>query len=142
MADFADCHAVSTRTVTFYNNYIKLLDKKEERSKIPELYFILGQDKVLEWNGHVIQDKAGLMEYVQNLPTTKHVMDCLDAQPLPGNQGADMFMMTASGTVTYDDEHVRTYFERLIIREDSSVTPKRFYIINHYYRWTGEKSEC
>ena len=61
-------------------------------------------------------------------------MQSVDAQPLPGNSGGDSFMVVVSGTCTYDDEHVRHFYQRLVMTKHEG----RMYIVNDYQRWTGE----
>eukprot|EP00164_Ancoracysta_twista_P024992 GFYU01047718.1.p1 GENE.GFYU01047718.1~~GFYU01047718.1.p1 ORF type:complete len:129 (+),score=29.42 GFYU01047718.1:34-387(+) len=93
-------------------------------------------DRILEWNGHVLNKPGDIINYLKNLPKTKHLVECVDAQPLPGNTSGDCFLLVCSGKVTYDEEHTRTFYHRFVIRQ--MPNEKRFYILNEYFRWTGE----
>ncbi|EPY28338.1 hypothetical protein STCU_03002 [Strigomonas culicis] len=123
---------VAKKALEFRNTYYKLLDSPD-RSKVLNLY-APGIANLCEWNGHRLDSPAAVQEYVNSLPATHHQIDAVDAQPLPGNDKADSFIMTIHGVVTYDDEHKREFYQRMVIRRIDNL----FYIVNDYYRWLSE----
>ncbi|KAH9586616.1 Nuclear transport factor 2 [Trypanosoma melophagium] len=134
MTEYADCTEVSKKALEFRQQFYQLLDDPNKRMEIVNLY-APGTPMLCEWNGHQLPDTTAIMAYLGGLPKTSHKIDCVDAQPLPGNEQADSFIMTVHGIVTYDDEHKREFFQRLVIRKLES----RYYIVNDYYRWLSEK---
>ncbi|ESL08493.1 nuclear transport factor 2 protein(NFT2) [Trypanosoma rangeli SC58] len=134
MTEYADCTEVSKKALEFRQQFYQLLDDPNKRLDIVNLY-APGTPLLCEWNGHSLPDAASITAYLSGLPKTSHKIDCVDAQPLPGNEQADSFLMTVHGIVTYDDEHKREFFQRLVIRKVEG----RYYIINDYYRWLSEK---
>jgi len=145
MADFADIKEVTKRALQVQNAYYTALDGgADKRAELVQMYFPSPQSSLMQWNGHNLATTADILQYLAGLPKTKHVAHCVDAQPLPGNTGGDTFLVTITGTVTYDDEHKRFYFQRLVIMaaevpNASGVgVSKKYYIVNDYMRWTGE----
>lgn len=136
MADYGDCNKVAQRAIEFRKRYYEMLDSAEKRPQLLDMYPD-ALEGLMEWNGHALSTKADVLQYFQNLPQTKHTIENLDAQPLPGNSDADMFIVTTSGRVVYDDEHTRMFYQRFVVR----VVEKKLYIVNDYLRWTGEKME-
>ena len=135
MTDFADCTAVTKRALEFKRKYYEALDDTNTRQSIVALY-PPNMTNLGEWNGHVLSTGQEISNYLQSLPKTKHTIDVVDAHPLPGNEKADSILLTVHGSVTYDDEHERTFFQRFVLREISG----KFYIFNDYYRWLSEKT--
>eukprot|EP00744_Colponema_vietnamica_P014536 GILI01020346.1.p1 GENE.GILI01020346.1~~GILI01020346.1.p1 ORF type:complete len:155 (-),score=33.53 GILI01020346.1:230-640(-) len=136
MADYGDCNKVAQRALEFKKRYYEALDTMDKRPQLLEMY-PAELEGLMEWNGHVLSSKNDVLQYFQNLPPTKHVIECLDAQPLPGNNDADAFIVTASGKVVYDEEHTRMFYQRFVLRKVDT----KYYIVNDYLRWTGEKLE-
>lgn len=136
MADYGDCNKVAQRAVEFRKRYYEMLDNVEKRPQLLEMYPD-GLEGLMEWNGHLLSTKGEVGMYLQNLPPTRHTVENLDAQPLPGNQDADIFIVTTSGRVVYDEEHTRMFYQRFVLR----AVDKKLYVVNDYLRWTGEKME-
>lgn len=90
---------------------------------------------LMSWNGHELPTVEAIQQYMANLPKTKHVQHSADVQPLPGAERVETFLITVTGTCTYDDEHQRTFFQRMTVCHQEG----RLYIVQDYYRWTGEK---
>ncbi|AAZ12640.1 nuclear transport factor 2 protein, putative [Trypanosoma equiperdum] len=134
MSEYADCTEVAKKALEFRQQFYQLLDNPERRGDIVALY-APNTPLLCEWNGHALPDTASIAAYLGGLPRTNHKVDCVDAQPLPGNERADSFLMTVHGVVTYDDEHKREFFQRFVIRK----VEERYYIMNDYYRWLSEK---
>lgn len=125
---------VAKRALEFRQQYYKLLDDPMQRGKIAELYAPDVPD-LCEWNGHALSTRDAIQSYLMELPPTSHAIDSLDAQPLPGNENGDSFLITVHGIVTYDDEHKREFYQRFVIRRINN----QFFIYNDYYRWLAEK---
>lgn len=138
MADYKDCQVVAKNALNFQQQFYKMLDDPSQRPTVAGLYpDDPSVDRIMEWNGHVMNKPADIINYLSNLPKTKHMVDCVDAQPLPGNDSGDSFILICSGKVTYDEEHTRTFYHRFIVRQ----VDRKFYILNEYFRWTGEVFE-
>ncbi|CAD2219077.1 NTF2-related export protein 1/2 [Angomonas deanei] len=114
--------------------YYGKLDNRSERHLIMNYYDPNIQD-LCEWNGHKL-NYNGLQQYLSQLENTKHEIDSLDAQPLPGNEGSDSFILVVHGKVTYNDEHKREFYQRMIIRKEGNED--KYFVINDYYRWLSE----
>ena len=135
MADFADIKEVTTKALQVQKIYFTKLDgTPENRAELRQMYYPSPSHTLMQWNGHVLATLSDIEQYHANLPKTKHVVQSVDAQPLPGNSGGDSFMVVVSGTCTYDDEHVRHFYQRLVMTKHEG----RMYIVNDYQRWTGE----
>ncbi|KAG8345844.1 Nuclear transport factor 2 (NTF2) domain [Trypanosoma vivax] len=134
MTEYTDCTEVAKKALEFRQQFYQLLDNPSRRNEIVSLY-PPNMPMQCEWNGHALSDTAAITAYLSGLPRTQHKIDCVDAQPLPGNERADSFLMTVHGVVTYDDEHRREFFQRLVIRKVGD----RYYIMDDYYRWLSEK---
>lgn len=132
MSDQGTVSKVSLRAKNFAEKFYKLMDT--DRASIIPLY-AADAPNLCEWNGHALPDINTFQDYLAKLPPTKHEIFMIDAQPLPGNEGSDSFLLVVQGNVTYDTEHKREFYQRLVIRESNS----KFYIMNDYYRWLGEK---
>jgi NTF2-related export protein 1/2 len=106
----------------------------DDRLKIVELY---PEDlsNLMEWNGHVLSTQQQIANYIQGLPVTSHKVSCVDAHPLPGNQGGDAFLITIHGDVTYASDHKREFFQRFVVRRNPAG---KYFIFNDYYRWLSE----
>ena len=143
MADFADIKEVTKNALRVQANYYAHVDDVEKRPALLAMYFPTPNGSLMQWNGHSLATAADIQQYLTNLPKTKHNILCVDAQPLPGNSGGDSFLVTTTGTVTYDDEHKRHFFHRLIIAaaevpNAQGIVAKKYFIVNAYMRWTGE----
>jgi NTF2-related export protein 1/2 len=135
MAEFADIVDVSKKALQAQKIYYTHLDESPEaRQKLLSMYLPSPSHALMSWNGYDLATTEAIAQYHSNLPKTKHVVKCIDAQPLPGNEGGDSFFVTVTGTATYDDEHVRHYFQRLVF----ALIDKKLYIVHDYLRWTGE----
>lgn len=118
-------------------SYYAALDHPDQRPQLAARYYPGEHNHVLmNWNGHVLRDVAQVTDYLANLPKTHHTVRGADVQPLPGNAGSDCFMLTITGVCKYDDEHDRHFYQRMVW----SFIEGHLYIVNDYYRWTGESS--
>jgi hypothetical protein len=138
MADFSDLKAITEKALSVYRTYYAKLDGNQEaRQSLLEFFAPANQDgsvPILEWNGYRLFTQQEVSDYLRSLPKTKHEVRCADAQPLPGcSEDADNFFITLSGVCTIDDEHIRKYFQRLVVHKRES----KYYIVSDYYRWTG-----
>ena len=135
MAEFADITEVSKRALQAHKTYYAYMDESpERRAELRTMYLPNAAHPLMNWNGHVLPTLEAIQQYHDNLPKTKHTIKCLDAQPLPGNEGGDSFFVTVSGSCTYDDEHVRHFYQRLVF----AMIERKLYIVHDYLRWTGE----
>lgn len=136
--DQEDITYVSKTAVEFVRKYYKCLDKESDRPSLISFYAD-GIPSICEWNGHKLPTKENIQEYLSTLPPTNHVVDVVDAQPLPGNgkEGTPdhSFLVTVHGFATYDGEHKREFFHRFVIRQIET----KCYIVNEYFRWLSEK---
>ena len=139
MSEFNDVTDVSKKALAFQKLYYTGLDSgMDSRGQLLGMYLDPTDGSTLmQWNGHSIANVEGVSQYFQNLPPTKHEVKSLDAQPLPGNQQGDSFLVTVNGKCTYDDEHVRLFFQRFVLHKAEQTG--KFYIVNDYLRWTGEE---
>lgn len=139
MADFAEFREVTVKATSFANKYYELMDKGGEHRAMMLTFFshqlLSPGTPLMQWNGHALNNQAEVTTYLENLPKTRHELRSLDAQPLPGCQNSDSFLITVNGQVLYDDEHTRFFYERLVVAQMEG----KFYIVNSYYRWTGEQ---
>ncbi|CCW61056.1 unnamed protein product [Phytomonas sp. EM1] len=126
---------VAKKALEFRRRYYQYLDDPEQRHNIVNLY-APNVPNLCEWNGHLLADHNYVQQYINQLPKTTHQIDTVDAQPLPGNEKADSFIMIVHGIVTYDREHRREFYQRFVIRSINN----KYYIINDYYRWLSEKN--
>ncbi|KAG5485966.1 hypothetical protein CUR178_07560 [Leishmania enriettii] len=127
---------VAKKALEFRSRYYKMLDDPQDRSNVAGLY-APDVPMVCEWNGHPLSTVGDVRNYISALPKTSHQIDMVDAQPLPDNQDGDSFLLTVHGTVTYNDEHRREFYQRMIIRRFE----QRYYILSDYYRWLSERSQ-
>ena len=135
MSEFADIADISKKALQAQKIYYQHLDESpESRATLRGMYLPSSTHALMAWNGYTLPDVGAIEQYHSTLPKTKHTVKCLDAQPLPGNSGGDSFMITISGSVTYDDEHVRQYFQRLVV----AMIDGKLYIVHDYMRWTAE----
>ncbi len=138
MADFADITAITKKALQAIKFYYDCLDAGEPRRRalLDAFYPDPCAHALMEWNGYAMTTRDEIWGYLSTLPKTKHDVKAVDAQPLPGNTNADSFFATVHGTCTYDDEHVRHFFQRFVlcVRGDGKV-----YIVQDYLRWTGEE---
>lgn len=117
--------------------YPSLDASPEKRAELGARYYPGQQSHALmNWNGHICNTVEEVQNYLATLPKTKHHIQSADTQPLPRPDGQVAFMVTVNGTVVYDDEHTKTFFQRLVFCEKDS----HWFIIQDYYRWTGEKA--
>mmetsp|Transcript_56789 Transcript_56789/g.65065 ORF Transcript_56789/g.65065 Transcript_56789/m.65065 type:complete len:139 (-) Transcript_56789:87-503(-) len=133
-----EVRAVAAAALSFKTNYYQFLDKPEMRPKLLECYHP-GASVLMEWNGHQLPTREAIQEYLTQLPKTNHTINTVDAQPLPGCENGDSILMTVSGTVVYDDEHKREFFQRFVLRKTDPQSTTLF-IVNDYYRWLSDKS--
>lgn len=129
-----DIKAVAQKACDFYKQYYKLLDDVNSRETLLSIYAENESTELCEWNGHKL-GWGDLRMYFSGLPPTSHRIDVADAQPLPGCENADSFLLVVHGSVVYDGEHTREFFQRFVVRQDNS----KYYIVNDYYRWLAEK---
>lgn len=137
----ADCVSVAKKALEFTRKYYKTMDDLSSRPSIVQFY--ANFSNLCEWNGHKYSTQADLFNYLQELPKTHHTVDVVDAHPLPGNQPQSTnletsdhsILITVHGSVTYDDEHKREFFQRFVVRQKGTT----YYIVNDYYRWLAEK---
>jgi hypothetical protein len=137
-SEYASLNAVSKAAVSFAKNYNTGMDSSmETRAALLDCYCepTTPNTPLMEWNGHTLMNKEQVAGYFQSLPKTKHELRSVDAQPLPGCDQADSFVITISGRCTYDDEHVRYYYHRLVVAKSG----ERHYVVHDYLRWTGEE---
>ena len=135
MAEFADIADVSKKALQAQKVYYGHLDESpEKRQQLLNMYLPSPTHALMSWNGYSLATVEDIAGYHSTLPKTKHVIKSLDAQPLPGNEGGDSFFVTVSGTVTYDDEHVRHFYQRLVF----ALIERKLYIVHDYMRWTAE----
>jgi NTF2-related export protein 1/2 len=135
MAEFADIADITKKALQAQKIYYEHLDESpEKRAQLRSMYLPNANHTLMNWNGYALDSVEAIAGYHENLPKTKHVVKCLDAQPLPGNDGGDSFFVTVTGSATYDDEHVRHFFQRLVF----AMIDRRLYIVQDYMRWTGE----
>lgn len=146
MGDFADVRKVTEKALQVYRQYYNRLDgSPDSRQTLIQIFapaFPEGtsgsdpqqQAPIMEWNGYRLYTPDEVTEYVKSLPKTKHEIKCADAQPLPGCDEADNFFVSIHGVCTYDDEHIRKYFQRFVVHKRDG----QYFIVNDYFRWTGE----
>lgn len=133
--DQGSFNEVAKKALEFRQRYYKMLDNVEQRQALLTLYAV-GVPDLSEWNGHPLSTLQDIDTHFKALPKTQHQIDCVDAQPLPGNENADSILMIVHGVVTYDDEHKREFFQRLVLRK---APDNKYYIMNDYYRWLAER---
>jgi NTF2-related export protein 1/2 len=128
---------VTSAARRFKDAYYQALDAAPERRAelLARYYPVPVAHPLMSWNGHTLATVADVQQYMMNLPKTKHTILTADVQPLPGAERVETFLVTVSGTCIYDDEHVRNFFQRLTVCHQEG----RLYIVQDYYRWTGEK---
>lgn len=139
MADFGDVREVTMKALTFVKKYYEVLDAGGA-AREPLMSFFNHPlaspgTPLMQWNGHTLNTAQDVESYLSNLPKTKHELRSVDAQPLPGSTDADSYMITVNGRCVYDDEHTRYFYERIIVAKHKGL----HYIVNAYYRWTGEE---
>jgi hypothetical protein len=146
MGDFADVRKVTERALQMTREYYRRLDTSPEtRATLMEIFApafppdgpgggAQPTAPILEWNGYRLYSPDEVADYISSLPKTKHEIKCADAQPLPGCNEADNFFVSVHGHCTYDDEHVRRFFQRFVVHRRDG----KYYIVNDYFRWTGE----
>ena len=138
MADFADVRKVTEKAVQVYKQYYARLDgSPESRRTLIDFFAPASPDNatpIMEWNGYRLFSPDDVNSYISSLPQTKHEVRCADAQPLPGCDDADNFFVSIHGSCTYDGEHLRKYFQRFVVHKRGGS----HYIVNDYFRWTGE----
>lgn len=133
---FKEVEKVDKMAFTAAKTYYDFLDGGPEKRKELCQRFLPKNECLMDWNGFQLTSPAEVETYLMNLPPTRHTMTVVDAQPLPGSVNGDSFLVTVSGTVTYNGEHKRFFFQRLVwIRGSDAKT----YIAHDYMRWTGER---
>jgi hypothetical protein len=126
----------NAKALQVVNKYYEFLDNESKRPQWVEFYMpIEASHPLLIWNGHQLATKQDITNYAQNLPKTKHTTNSIDAQPLMGNSSS--FVVTVQGTVTYDENNRKRFFQRFTCVADPQNNTK-IYISSDYVRWTGE----
>lgn len=133
-----EVRSVAAAALSFKTQYYQFLDKPDKRHELLAWYHP-GASILMEWNGHQLTTPEAIGAYLAQLPKTNHTINTVDAQPLPGCENADSILMTVSGTVVYDDEHKREFFQRFVLRKTDPQSSTLF-IVNDYYRWLSDKS--
>ncbi|CAH1119760.1 unnamed protein product [Phaedon cochleariae] len=96
----------------FTKLYYETVDKR--RHLISRLYLDTG---LLAWNGNGITGNENILKFMIDLPTTDHVINTLDAQPILDSavNGQLTFMIQVSGTVRYQDKTPKTFQQNFIV---------------------------
>ncbi|XP_065063660.1 NTF2-related export protein 2-like [Rhopilema esculentum] len=84
----------------FCDLYYDIFDNK--RHQISRLYTA---SSVLIWNGNPNHGETKIIEFVTNLPNTKHIIQSLDCQPILDvvTPNQTTILVTAEGTVSFGD---------------------------------------
>ncbi|CAK9294036.1 unnamed protein product [Gordionus sp. m RMFG-2023] len=85
---------------TFTSLYYDTIDKK--RNIIHKLYH---DNATLIWNGNHYQGLEAIKTFFEQIPTSEHKTDCLDAQPITPNvtNGQTSITLNVHGIVSYDE---------------------------------------
>lgn len=127
---------IVANAITFVKNYYAKLDDASKRGELCEVYFE-GAPVLLEWNGYPMVTRQQVFDYFSQLPSTKHEVNTADAHALPGCTNSDSILVTVNGSVKYDDEHMREFFQRFVLRRNADA---KYYVVNDYYRWLSAKN--
>ena len=113
--------------------YYDMLDTPEKRTQLLQRYVPRTDGPLMSWNGHQLATVSDIANYFNTLPRTRHAPLVIDVQPLPLCTKGDRLIATAIGTVTYDAQHSRHYYHRVVFAHDGTTR-----IVQDYMRWTGE----
>ncbi|XP_018569825.1 NTF2-related export protein isoform X1 [Anoplophora glabripennis] len=96
----------------FTKLYYETIDKR--RHLMSRLYLDTG---LLAWNGNGITGNESIQKFVIDLPSTDHVVNTLDAQPILDSavSGQLTFMIQVSGSVKYQDKTPKTFQQTFIV---------------------------
>ena len=126
----------------FVEKYYKTIDTEDAEKRLRDMIAMYANPgSVIIWNGHTSLSAPSPHDFVKMMlevmPPTKHTIQNVDALPLPGCVGGDVFIAHVVGSVVYDKDHFRTFYHSFIIRTFEGRT----YVMEDDFRWTGEKAE-
>ncbi|EDV99104.1 NTF2-related export protein [Drosophila grimshawi] len=75
----------------------------------------------LSWNGNGAQGRETIEKFLKELPTSRHQMTTLDAQPIldPSVGEQRTYTILASGTVKFADHPVRNFQQSFLITAEN-----------------------
>merc|ERR1711953_185675 len=85
----------------FVELYYPAYDKR--RHKLSNLYM---DNAMLVWNGHNVRTPVEIGKFLEALPTSQHVVEAFDAQPVSTEitAGQKTVLLTVNGSVRFDDK--------------------------------------
>lgn len=108
--ELAITDAVTTAT-DFVKLFYEVLDKR--RHAALKLYLDSAQ---LVWNGGGVDGAGGIVKFLENLPTTDHTIQSVDAQPIPDVAvgGQTTVCVSVGGYVRVGGRH-RSFSEHFVL---------------------------
>ncbi|XP_064610042.1 NTF2-related export protein 1-like [Liolophura sinensis] len=102
----------------FSKLYYETFDKK--RHLVSKLYM---DTAVLVWNGNSITGSTEIVKFFENLPSSEHVPETLDCQPLIDQltPGKLTIIVTVSGSSKYQHNKATTFMQNFTLTSVNNV---------------------
>lgn len=77
----------------------------------------------LNWNGNVIAGPADIVKYIENLPSSEHVIESLDAQPVSNlvTNGQITILVSVGGTVKYHENKIKAFTQNFVLTSQNNT---------------------
>ncbi|ESN93340.1 hypothetical protein HELRODRAFT_88960 [Helobdella robusta] len=97
-------------------NFVKFYYERFDKSRhiVSKLYSV---DAKLIWEGNAVVGLDSIAKFHENLPTSLHVVETIDAQPISGfaTNGQDTFVVVTAGTVKFHDNKPRSFYQTFTV---------------------------
>jgi len=102
----------------FCDLYYDILDTK--RHQLSKLYTTSSTEI---WNGNPHQGETKILEFINNLPPSEHVIHSLDCQPVLEivTPGRTTVLVTVEGTVSFNNEKPRYFNQNFMLTAVDNV---------------------
>ncbi|ELU00043.1 hypothetical protein CAPTEDRAFT_106742, partial [Capitella teleta] len=104
--------AADTACEQFVKLYYETMEKR--RHMVSKFYM---DSSTLLWNGNPAKGLTEVTSFLENVPSTKYVIEGMDTHPMPGEPIVDQksILVTTSGTVQYEDSNSKGFFQNFIL---------------------------
>ncbi|CAM1154318.1 NXT2 (predicted) [Pycnogonum litorale] len=108
------CSAAETFSTLYYKTY----DKK--RHQLSKMY---SDEAVLIWNGNGVKGKEAINKFLEELPSSEHSLQCLDAQPIIDQvvQGQMAILVIVTGIVKFEGNYSRHFYQTFMLTVQGDV---------------------
>ncbi|EDW57010.1 NTF2-related export protein [Drosophila sechellia] len=112
---------------TFTRLYYASVDNR--RQQIGRLYL---DNATLSWNGNGATGRQMIESYFRELPSSKHQLNTLDAQPIVDQAVSNQlaYLIMASGSVKFSDQPLRKFQQTFIVTAEN----EKWKVVSDCYR--------